>query len=192
MRRRATASGLMATLAAMWLASTSATTPLEVGVDICFCQPSVYVFTLDFGLECDDRNLVNNSTGIEEAICSVLDANQTIPADPFPVSVSKFLITELDENFDPFSDQLIEGNYVSGDQIDFVSSIQMGPPQNATEVKGLLMQITGVNAAGEEITNSWALLYNNNCQDYPVLVNGDQIGWTVLVSQMIIYYLCAG
>jgi len=170
----------------MWLASATATTPLEVGVDICFCQPSVYVFTLDFGLECDDRDLVNNSNGVAEAICSVLDVNATIPADPFPVSVSKFLVTELNENLDPFSDQLVEGNYVNGDQIDFVSAIQTGLPQNATEVRGLLMQITGVNAAGEEITNSWALIYNNNCQDYPVLVNGNQIGWTVLVSHVII------
>ena len=53
---------------------------------------------------------------------------------------------------------------------------------NVTLPRGLQMSVTGENAAGVTIINTWVILYENDCTTFPVLTDGNQIGWTVFVS----------
>jgi hypothetical protein len=47
---------------------------------------------------------------------------------------------------------------------------------------GLQLNINGRNALGEFITNVWVIVFNNECGIFPVISEGDQIGWTKFVS----------
>ena len=148
-----------------------------IGVDVCFCQPSNYVFTLDFALGCDDSDITNETTGVVEAICSdpVGVAN-----DPFPVLISNIIINELDRSGNSINQSNLTGTFLDGDSVEYASVLSEADVPGS--VGGLLMSLVGQNAAGDIILNSWAILYTNSCDEYPVLLAGNQIGWTVLVS----------
>lgn len=180
MERRKTTTAMYSwlTVAATTLLLSATSAPLAaaqvVGVDICYCQPSDYEFTLNFDLGCADSTIETGSPGIREAICNVATAG-----DPFPVVVGNLLISELDELGNPIKVSNVTGDFSNGDTIEY-SSILNDDFSSAT-VNGLLVSIAGQNAAGEMVSNAWAIFYNNTCDDYPVLVDGDQIGWVVMV-----------
>jgi len=170
-------SWLTAAAAALLLTATSV--PLAaaqvLGVDFCYCQPSDFVFTLNFDLECADNTIVTGSPGISEAICNV-----NSPGDPVPVVVGNLLISELDAFGNPIRMPTnVTGEFNNGDPISY-SSI-LNEDFSSVIAAGLLVSIAGQNAAGEEISNAWAIFYSNSCDEYPVLINGDQIGWVVMV-----------
>lgn len=179
--KKPSCSWLVAATAALLLnVTTLPSIAAEEVVDSCFCQPSSYVFTLDFGLECSDADITQETPGIEEALCNV-SPNST---DPFPEVVTNILITELDEVGNPIGGLNLTGTYIDGDSVQFASVLSEAV--TPTSVGGLVVSIAGQNAAGEVLTNSWAIIFSTSCDVYPILVAGDQIGWTVLVCNGLV------
>lgn len=171
----------MALLMALLVASAVA----QIGTDICACQPSQFTMTLNFGLECDDRDIDESLLeGVEETACSVEDAiSQTDPTDPFPVLVSRIVIIELDEAFQSVKTQEYTDTLVNGSEIVFISSTATSESVTTLNIpRGLQVQIYGVNAADEPLLNNYVVLFNQTCSVYPILTSGKQIGWTVYVS----------
>jgi len=156
-----------------------------IGTDVCACQPSDYTFTLNFALNCADRSIMNGVNGVSEAICVVQDDDQMNVADPVPVIVSNILISELNQELDILKQGSLDGEFVDGDSVMFTSILGDGNADEFTDVtlpRGLQMSVTGENAAGVTIINTWVILYQNDCTTFPVLTDGNQIGWTVFVS----------
>jgi hypothetical protein len=180
--KKASFSWLVATTAALLLSAT--TVPFiaaEEVVESCFCQPSKYVFTLDFGLACSDADITAETPGIEEALCNVSPSNST---DPFPDIITNILIQELDEVGNPIAEVNLTDSYLDGDSFTYDSVLSQAVPP--TSVGGLILSMAGQNAAGEPLTNSWAIIFINSCDVYPILSAGNQIGWTVLVCSYLV------
>lgn len=154
-----------------------------IGTDLCACQPSSFDFKLNFGLGCDNSTVQGD--GIEETACII----DPVLDDPVPVSASRMEILELDQGLQIIQSAttVLNGTYSNGDTVSFTSSIidndssvEITAPEELP--RGLLVAVTGENADGKELVNTWVLLYTNDCDIYPVINNGMQIGWTVFVS----------
>jgi hypothetical protein len=165
------------------------TTEAQIGTVICACQPGIYNITLDFGLECNDKDINEFLPGINSSACQVTSDAFPPPLtidDPFPVSVSNILISELDFDLQTIIKQEnFTGTFVNGDQLNYTSFIEEDPAAvNLTTLPhGLIVILTGVNAAGVELQNTYVIEYTNNCSTYPVLDDDNQIGWTIVVSR---------
>jgi hypothetical protein len=87
----------------------------EIGVDICACQPSVYEFTFDFLLTCNDFNVTG--PGIADDACFVdFSSNDgSNVTDEVPVSVNRVEILELDQFLQVVAQTQINGDFRSGD-----------------------------------------------------------------------------
>jgi hypothetical protein len=146
----------------------------------CACQPGEITFTLNFALTCDDSNVVTGDPGINETLCVIFPTND----DTVPVSVMNISMSEVNRKFDLLKMVNYIGTYSTGDNITYTSFVV----SNATSVANgnipyaFQVTITGENAAGDFITNSYAIVYTNDCSVYPVLDVGSQIGWTEVVS----------
>lgn len=153
----------------------------------CVCQPAQITFTLDFSLACDDSNVLTGDPGIEDAFCSVFPMND----DQTPVSVSSIGIVEVDTNFDVIKMVNYTDTYSTGDNITYVGYVvsNASSVESGTIPYSLQVTIVGENAVGDIITNSYAIVYTNDCTIYPVLDIGSQIGWTAVVSAIPVYEL---
>jgi hypothetical protein len=141
-----------------------------VSTDICVCQPNSITFVLDFALTCDDRTILTGNPGIEEAVCLIFPDG----VDPVPVFLESVLIYETDLERNLINLVNYTKTFSSGDMITYDSL-------GGLISTGITLALNGVNADGEKVFNNFAILYTNECDVYPVLVDGDQIGWTKLV-----------
>jgi hypothetical protein len=151
--------------------------------DTCACQPQKYEFTLDFAITCS--NSLTVGPGIDQVGCVVEPIDE---GDQIPVNVTSIEIAEVDQKLQDLNPVIFEGEYENGFAFEYTSAIAGGvtvPP------KGIKMIITGTNLDGVELVNTWLILFTNDCENYPVLTDGSQIGWTVLVSLMLLL-LCFG
>lgn len=178
--KRAGISSLCAVLVVSALSAYTA--EAQVGTTICACQPSTYTFTLKFSLQCADRDIQKGNTGIADASC--VDPGIQV-TDPFPVNVTNIVITELDHNLQTLKQDNLTVSYVDGDQFNYTSFLadDLAAVNSTTIPSGLVMMLNGVNAEGAALSSTWAIVYTNNCSDYPVLKDNNQIGWTVFVSK---------
>jgi hypothetical protein len=151
-----------------------------IGVNKCFCQPSAYEITLNFDLECADKNIDYPTKAVLDLACAV--ENHLPVKDPFPVSVSKLMISELDINLNPLKQVNLTQKFASGDMVKFFSTVLEGPVDLQTLPRGLEVIAEGKNAGGQKITNTYVIVFTNRCDTYPVLKVDDQVGWSVFVS----------
>jgi hypothetical protein len=158
----------------------------QVGVEICACFPSVYTFVFQFGQLCADTNIPG--AGINATVCFVAPA-ESIPTfeDEVPVAVSSVDILELGLDLTPIASTQVTGDFRSGDSFTYASVVST--PEGVDMVNelgvfpgGLQLNINGRNALDEFITNVWVIFFNNECGLFPVISEGDQIGWTKFVS----------
>jgi hypothetical protein len=161
---------------------TAPPTEQEIGTDICACQPGSYDIALDFAMVCDDKNIVEGP-GITEVACVVEPPNVD---DPVIVEASEIQIVELDQNLEFIEESqiTITDTFVNGDTVTYESFIASDPGSllPSSIPAGLQLSVNGVNADGIELTNLWVVLFTNDCDSYPVIENGEQIGWTIFVS----------
>lgn len=158
----------------------------EVGTTLCGCQPSQYTITLNLTLSCNDRTISPQTPGVNDTECIVESrgvAAENIP-DPFPTFVTDIVIIELDQKFDPIGQLIYNDSYVDGDTITYTSVLADTTRvlNSSTLPRALQIASTGINADGQPLTNTWVILFSNDCSVYPVLQVGQQIGWTVFVS----------
>ena len=158
----------------------------EIGIDICACQPSVYEITLDFGLVCEDLNV--GGPGINDTACLIgtrLPDTENV-TDLVPAQVSEIQILELDQNQDVVGQSVFtDGPFFDGDKV-FYTSIVSTDPELVNSVslpRGIQVSINGNNALNQPLLNTWGILYNNDCGIFPLLTVGQNIGWSVFVSQ---------
>jgi hypothetical protein len=151
-----------------------------VGVDICACQPSTYEFLLDFGLTCDNKTV--DGPGINASECRVTTDRNLNVTDLVPITVSKIQVLELNQDLDVIATTPYEGEYTNGDIISFTSVIATDNITNADDVpRALQMTLEGRNSLEQDLVNYWIIIFDNSCGIYPVVLEGEQIGWTVFV-----------
>jgi len=159
---------------------------LEVGIDICACQPSVYELTIRSGLTCQDND-VRENPGIQETACLVETrlSDEVSVTDFVPATVSEIQILELDQEQEVIGQTVFtDGPYFEGDSVQYTSIVESNPKNIDPSSLPLGFQVTilGNNANNEPIVNTWGILYNNDCGVFPLLEEGQTIGWTEFVS----------
>jgi hypothetical protein len=162
----------------------------EIGKTLCACQPSFYTLTLDFGLTCQDETISGPGI-VEPPACFTRPDGPEDVDDKVPVTVGSIQIIELDQRLQAVNQQVELGNFSDGSSINFTSIIATGADTLTTTSLPRAMQllITGENAAGQSLVNTFLLRYSNNCSVYPVLLNDQNNGWIVFVSLIIIFSL---
>ena len=158
----------------------------DIGIDICACQPSVYEFTLDFDLTCDDQDV--GGPGISDTTCltELRGQEDQEDADLRPVAIGQVSIFELDQNLDVVAQTVQTGNFISGDVVRYTSIIATEPDMlNPDSIpRGIQLVFIGINEQRQAVVNTFAILYNNDCGVFPLLREGQKGGWSVFVSQM--------
>lgn len=153
-----------------------------VGTEICACQPATYEFTLDFDLTCDDTNV--GGPGINASAC-VLNTDVELNVTNFrPNIVTTIQILELNQDFEVLAQTPLEGEFADGDTFRYTSIIagQVGELDPADIPRGFQLSMAGRNSNEEDLVNFWLIIYDNNCGVFPVVLEGQQIGWTIFVS----------
>ncbi|GKY96656.1 hypothetical protein MPSEU_000625200 [Mayamaea pseudoterrestris] len=153
-----------------------------VGVDVCACQPATYEFKLDFGIDCSDKTVVSGAAGINDTACIVNTEQQVNVTDFSPVRVTTIQILELNQDLRVIAQTPLSGDFRSGDTFKYTSVIaQIDPDEENVDMipKGLQITLAGRNAEEQDLVNFWLIIYENDCGVFPVVLEGQQIGWTV-------------
>jgi hypothetical protein len=165
-------------LSSLFLPASSQT----VGVDICACQPATYEFVLDFDLTCANDTILGPSPGINVTACRVTTDRNLNVTDLKPVVVTEIKILELNQALDIIATTPYEGEYFDGDVFQYTSVIATENITRPEDVpRALQMTITGRNAIEQDLVNFWLIIFDNNCGIYPVVLDGENIGWTIFV-----------
>jgi hypothetical protein len=165
----------------------------QVGVSICACQPGIYTFQLNFTALCVDST-VRGNPGVVGADCFQRGVGVDAASinDTVPIQINTIQILELDADQSPLAQTPYDNTYQNGDTFVYTSPL-LASQQDIdaltpdTVPRGLQMNLQGINQEEQPITNVWIILFNNNCSFYPVLNIGDNIGWTTLVSHLLLY-----
>ncbi len=153
----------------------------QIGVTICACQPSVYEFKLNFSLTCSQKTVVG--PGIVSSACTVDTELAQNVTDFTPVRVTTIQILELNQNLDVIAQTFLNGNYGSGDTFRYVSVTVSPNTTSALQIsKGIQISLAGTNQFDQALVNFWLILFTNDCGIYPVILQGQEIGWTIFVS----------
>ena len=155
----------------------------EIGVDICFCAPSSYEFTLDFSLFCPPVNITLGDA-VKRTSCAVNPFGSPDVSDLVPVAVSSIEILELDQGMQVSVREKIEGSFGDGDTFQYSSYAALpGEIVNPDDLpRAIQLNIVGVNQFDESLINIYLIIFTNNCGRYPVLFEGQSAGWTRFVS----------
>jgi hypothetical protein len=159
----------------------------QIGIDQCACFPSTYTFVLDLGQLCAQTSLP--SSGIESTTCSVLSESGAFFPNMVPVSVSQITVFELDQNLGTIIPTPIPGNsFITGSSFTYTSSLVGTQERLNTSIasgafpRGIELQLRGMNLFSEIIINRFTIVFSNACDVFPVVQEGDQIGWVNFVS----------
>jgi hypothetical protein len=104
--------------------------------------------------------------------------------DLIPVSVQSIDILELNQNLNIIVQENIAGSFGDGDTFRY-NSISSIPGQIVDPVdipRAIQLNIIGVNQFDEPIINVYLISMTNDCQAFPVLMEGQSAGWTRFVS----------
>jgi hypothetical protein len=103
-----------------------------------------------------------------------------------PVRVTTIQILELNQDLRVIAQTPINGDFRSGDTFRYTSVIAQLDPSKVdpnTIPKGFQITLAGKNQEEQDLVNFWLIIYDNNCGVFPVVLKGEQIGWTVFVSK---------
>ena len=181
---------LLLTVTALVVVSAQDAPPPEVGVDICACQPAVYNITIRADLGCGDTSvmgpgILNTACLIETRLTDAVGVTDFVPA-----TVSEIQIMELDVKQNVVGQsQFTDGPYFDGDVVQYTSIVRsMRDSINGTNLPlGFQVSVIGNNALNQPIVNTYGIIYDGNCGVFPLLEEGETIGWTEFVSHPNIY-----
>ena len=142
---------------------------------ICGCQPSQYVFQLNFSSPCALDAF--ESEGIEAQGCRIdTDATDTTYA-----SVQTVYIFEQDQLGSEAAFRLAIGNFTDGAEFSFLSAMLVNPDvSNPPKTLGVILR--GINSQQEPITSRWSVTFTNECHVFPVIRGGEETLNTMIVS----------
>lgn len=152
--------------------------------DLCSCSPTVFSFTINLSLTCDDSNIVENG-GIADVSClgpTALD--ETDPSDTVPVSITTVFILELNEE-GVLKSTTLQGPFADGETIEYASISTYRNLTSSYFPHGIQVSLQGLNQANQTVLNTWAVDYTNDCSFVPVFPEDAQIGITQFVSKTL-------
>ena len=163
----------------------------SVEPEICYCAPNSYEFILDFSLACPPDNSTLGGA-LTQTFCRVHPFNSTSydnsfvnPAvtDLVPESVQKIEIFEFDQNLYILVSEAIGGDFKDGDTFSFISGVSTIQEKFPIAIQ---LNIYGRNKDGEGLIQIYQITFANGCGAFPVLSDGQSVGWTRFVS---IFYI---
>jgi hypothetical protein len=141
----------------------------------CSCSPEHYGFTMNLSLNCGTNILDRTSGGIDDEACFINGEGPNI-TDLVPVSVGHIQVIELNDLLQP----IIQTSFMDIQS----STFSYSSVSNDNKVPhGLQMIAQAINAANQPLIMSWLITFSNDCNVFPVLEEGNRIGWTVFVSR---------
>jgi len=156
----------------------------QIGVDICFCAPASYEFTLDFSLFCPPVNITQGDA-VASTVCYVQPKFNEDVSDLVPVAVSKISVYELNQELSIVVREELESSYGDGDTFQYTSLAalpgEIVDPENLP--RAIQLGIEGVNQFDQAIINIVVITFTNNCGRYPVFFEGQSAGWVRFVSR---------
>jgi hypothetical protein len=154
----------------------------QIGETLCACSPAVFNMTLDFSLTCADAN-IDVSDGIVTTDCSITPFQGEV-SSLVPVNVFSVDFLELDQAGEVLNQR---SRFVDLDDGAMVSyeSFSNNPElvNELTAPRTLIVSFIARNAASEPLFMQYLITYTNSCDAFPVLTEGDQIGFTRFVSR---------
>lgn len=171
---------LLGALAALFVSSSMGNI---IGETFCSCSPASYTFTFNFSATCESSTLVTGLPGLNETGC-LLSGGGENGTNTAPVSLASVLIADLDRDLESILAG-IQSNVSSSDTIvydTFTSSANVSATTASDVPRGLALIMTGFNALGDSVQMSIALIFNPDCDVFPVISPGDTVGWLVVVS----------
>jgi hypothetical protein len=155
----------------------------QVGTTLCGCQPAVYEVTLTFDAECADANV--GGPGINETACITSPETEENVTDFVPVLITNVQFLEQNGDFVTLQQIPINGDFRDGDIVTYTSVLAVQEPTEFTEStmpRAFQMILRGINALDQPIQVTWVITYDNDCGIFPILFEGQQMGWSVFVS----------
>lgn len=159
----------------------------QVGVTICACQPSIYTFRFNFSAFCEIQT-IDSREGVLGADCFArgigLGSEETV--DAVPVQVTTVSVLELDKQLRVLAQTQYVDDFRNGDTFTYTSlaaSLEGIATLDPDRMPGgIQLDMVGINQEEQPITNVWVILFENDCNIFPVLEIGDTVGWTILVG----------
>jgi hypothetical protein len=168
-----------ASTALVILATLASSVTGQLFEDVFICSPTAFTMTLNFTGVCPGT--IEEGPGIDGTECFFLP-NATLNLSP--VSVQRIAIQELGRDLKVLDNTNEQGEFVNGDSIEY-TSVSSGEITELEQVPGgLQVNLIGMNALDQEISNSFLIEYTNDGSASPVIVIGDQIGWITFVSTL--------
>ncbi|KAL7567136.1 hypothetical protein ACA910_009463 [Epithemia clementina (nom. ined.)] len=156
------------------------------GSGICSCSPSFMTFKILFNLTCPGNIDKATRPGIADTACEAgnIDGGNDQNTDYVPVTITKVEILELDADQGVLKGVTNTGDFVNGQEFNY-TSVAVDNPELDIAVNGLQMTLDGRNLNGDQILNTWVIVFTNECGIFPLLEAGDEIGWTEFVSSTL-------
>lgn len=156
-------------------------TQAQVGTTICACSPARYQMQIITAQTCAETTVALSNPGIINVVCMT---NPEAIGPPDEITISSVQILELDQNQQLLSSRLISEELTNGSIIEFDSFTADPDAVMSGQVPGSIeIGIMARNSALTNIFHTWTIEYSNSCDVYPVLGDGQQIGWTTFVSK---------
>ena len=174
---------ILGTLTALLAGSGNVVNAQGIGTDVCACSPSQFEFVFDFSLTCPPVNITTGDA-VSATSCLISPFGNPEVQDLIPVAVQTIDILELGQDLRVLVQENIAGNFGDGDSFRYTSiaAIPNEINSNVDIPRAIQLNIVGVNRLDEPIINVYIITYTNNCNAYPVLLEGQSAGWTVMVS----------
>jgi hypothetical protein len=166
-------------MALLYFSSISQPALAQIPEQLCACTPSVYQFRLNFSLSCDDTSFAL-SPSITDIQCTT---TPDVILDTSTAEAYNIQFVELDQNRLVLSTLTIPEPQGNGAIVTFPSYISDDNNDEGRVPGSLQVGITARDATTSTVFQQWVLQYSNDCASatYPVVSEGQQIGWTSVV-----------
>jgi hypothetical protein len=106
--------------------------------------------------------------------------------DFVPVLITNVQFLEQNSEFVTLQQIPINGDFRDGDIVTYTSVLAIQTEfTEATMPRAFQMILRGINAVDQPIQVTWVITYDNDCGIFPILFEGQQMGWSVFVSTLL-------
>jgi hypothetical protein len=153
----------------------------QVGITLCGCQPAVYEITLSFNVSCAESNVAG--PGIADTAC-VESREGNEPVEDFtPVILTDIQFLELNQNLQTIQQEPRIGPFRDGDVVSYSSVLNVLTDFDEISLpRAFQMVLRGFNQFDQAIIVTWVITYANDCGIFPLLFEGQRMGWSIFVS----------
>ena len=148
----------------------------------CTCQPRCLTFRFTPSATCDDLSLTDRP-GLVRSSCEIEPAGNAPVTNLVPTVLSNVQFATASRMFDAGTrNDTVAGNVAPGETFEFcfdTTDLITGDPFLITNW-GLFL--FGINAQGDVLVNGVFVVFTNECDVFPVITAGDQLGWLSVVD----------